>query len=497
MGKMMKTRLIIIAFALSVVQSEKSYSQTFSDINGIRFVSAFSGADLGAKINSAVADCQVGGTTCNLYVDIPGTISTMPDVPAGYTITFAPGTYTLTTTIKINHTHTTWNFGNAFINYPLDTGGQVVWIGKNIYGTATAVGNILTSVTGPGFADVDAGDGVYFNGAAYNVASSTATTLTLTQSAGTVNVPANFGMFLSGDGDVGATGPIIVRDLNIHHSTPINSTTIDAIHVEAVTGLRMDGIYVTGFSGGTSNALNCIACISNKFQNFTANANAHALNLDGRTMDGTPNSEVDSNENNFYGYDFVANTGGSDGEIHLQGKAGSNHFFGGRYEGNRGGYAVHIMFTANCSGNVWYAPYFESNGNGTPGSADFLQQCGQNSIYDASNTTGSVNFPVFAYVAQSVGTLMNVTNISVRGLYTTSLSYMSGAGGKIMRANTSGIPYAPGNAQFEDINGNIISNGINATGYQVNGSPGFSGTKTVGPCTLTVNSGLITNVTGC
>ena len=34
-------------------------------------------------------------------------------------------------------------------------------------------------------------------------------------------------------------------------------------------------------------------------------------------------------------------------------------------------------------------------------------------------------------------------------------------------------------------------------GYKVNGTAGFSGTKTAGTCVLTIQSGIITNVTGC
>ncbi len=38
---------------------------------------------------------------------------------------------------------------------------------------------------------------------------------------------------------------------------------------------------------------------------------------------------------------------------------------------------------------------------------------------------------------------------------------------------------------------------VNASGYSVSGTAGFTGTKTAGSCVFTINGGIITNVTGC
>lgn len=482
----MKICTTLLTF-LTVHYAAVGNAQTLNNMNGIRFVSGYSGSDLGARINSAVANCQSSGGPCNLYVDISGTISTPPDVPAGYSITFGPGTYTLATTLPINHTNTTWNFEGAVLNYALDSGGQAVWIGKNIYGTATSCTTASCNPCPPSlfaikwssgtqFTDIDPGDSIFFNGGTYNIASATATTVCVLGSPGNVNTPAAFGVFLSGNTNLGIVGPILVNNLDVHYAARTRNTAIDAIHIEAVSGLSLNNVLVTNFGGGTSSAVNCIACISDKFVNVTAVGNAQALNLDGKRLDGVIN--VDSNENDFFGYDFLANTGGQGGAVQWQGRAANNRFFGGRYEGNSGGYAVVISRSGICSGNVWYGPYFERNGNGTTGSADFLQQCGENSVYDGSSTSGVSKTPASGYVAEGSRTLMNLTHVAIGGAYTTAISYQSGSTGKVVRPNIGSIPYIRGNAQFED-------------------TSGFTGTKTAGSCLLTISGGIITNVTGC
>ena len=45
--------------------------------------------------------------------------------------------------------------------------------------------------------------------------------------------------------------------------------------------------------------------------------------------------------------------------------------------------------------------------------------------------------------------------------------------------------------------GDAAGNNANFAGYQVNGTSGFTGTKKVGSCVLTISGGIITNVTGC
>lgn len=58
-----------------------------------------------------------------------------------------------------------------------------------------------------------------------------------------------------------------------------------------------------------------------------------------------------------------------------------------------------------------------------------------------------------------------------------------------------------GNAAFNGTTtstGNFSTSGTaNAVSYKVNGTPGFSGTKTAGSCVFTISGGIITNVTGC
>lgn len=42
-----------------------------------------------------------------------------------------------------------------------------------------------------------------------------------------------------------------------------------------------------------------------------------------------------------------------------------------------------------------------------------------------------------------------------------------------------------------------IGGQANPAAFSVNGVPGFTGSKTVGSCTITVSSGIVTNITGC
>jgi hypothetical protein len=73
-------------------------------LDGIRYADQFFGADLGAKINAAAADCGGG---CTVYIGTNGTISTALSLPINTELVFRPGTWHWSGAQAINTSFTT------------------------------------------------------------------------------------------------------------------------------------------------------------------------------------------------------------------------------------------------------------------------------------------------------------------------------------------------------------------------------------------------------
>jgi len=153
-------KLVVLLLAFSAVANAQSLSSVQSHIqvqnlNSVRIADSFPGADIGAQINAAVVDCQADHIVCMIQVNKSGTISTPPELPQGFSLSFNPeGQYVISTTHAhpwlIDHSATSFYFNNAAFSYtPVDTGDNAIYIGKGIHPTVSvSTTPSITTVTG-------------------------------------------------------------------------------------------------------------------------------------------------------------------------------------------------------------------------------------------------------------------------------------------------------------------------------------------------------------
>jgi hypothetical protein len=310
----------------------------------------FDGADIGAKINQAVAS----GATA-IRVSKVGAISTSPNLPVGTVIDFVPGVYTISTTWSMSHHGVIYNFNGAVFRTSVT--GPVFDIGKLSAvtpGTVNTSGTAVTWVSGPKLNDFDIGDNIIINGVVYNIDSiNSATSITLANSAGTQTGVAYSGIMNPQNSVNNSSNntSVMIRDVNISHASGTGvgvrgSFAFNLVLENVNTNLYFDtGIDLLGCIGSQVN-------VSSQASPITVNsytAAGYATGSNGSTITASVQGIISGTRALYIGNSGVVN------------------LYDCRLEGNGSTYGLEIDAASRI---IVTGSYFENNGNGTANAAD-------------------------------------------------------------------------------------------------------------------------------
>lgn len=410
-------------------------------INGVVSADDQTGSDLGAKINNAVASCVSQGIVCQILVSASGTISTPPDLPMGFSVSFAPqGQYTLATHWVIYHRGTSYYFNGAHFLYTLDDGLDAIYIGKQTASVVNASGTTITWVSGTNFSHADVGDQIMVDSGAagpniYNIAAVISNTqLTVTQTTIAASGAGSV-LYLTAEtalGNYPGKAPLI-RDLNIaaNPSTAASS----ALVTELTSAVTVSGFSASNFVNGY--CFQALGAITGNFYDFHCNANKYGLLLDQNHIGTFFGSQA--NVDRFYGLDIAASNSASGYAFNILGGSG-NLLSGLRVEGNLNhtvatlrqiaalGYPGTIL---QATTNQIQVLDWERNGDGASGATEIalLNASAQNVISGGDFTSIGGTFIGVSAGASTTGNVLRDTGCYLN--YTSCYVFVAGSTGQV------------------------------------------------------------------
>jgi len=428
-------------------------------LNNIRFADQFPGADVGAKINAAVA--ASGGIPVKIIAS-PGIISTSPNLPMGFSLSFLPGTYTLSTTWYLRHRGVSVDFGGARISFSGDAALPAIVIGKSLSSTVNTNGTAVARTAGDFFTEYDPGDQIAINGAMYNIASITdASNLILTATAGVQAGVASAG-YLNPERAFGSyNSPVRLHNLTLVY-TGAGTTAVDGVRLDFVTGTELSHLSLMIFPA-TGAALHLRGALSSRISDLNIYSSGRSLILDRLVAGGV---DTGSNRNAFYGGSFI-NNGVAGNESMIIDHASTHNLFSSlNFEGNYGRYTIYIQGISNS--NIFRDCVWESNGDGNAASWDVSVTGGAvGTIFDGDYFTSAVvNYPAGG-ISMGAASYTVIQNTRFVGVQTTSYNY-NGTTGKVSNVERVGA-YANPAVSVEFPNGDyttrdLIARRINTTG---------------------------------
>lgn len=443
-----------------------SGSLSTTTLNNIQYVSKFSGADLGAQMNSAIANCLTTFTACKYVIDTGGTISTPPAFPLGSAVECtATAPITLSTTWLINHRGTTFNFNSCQLNYNGDVSQSAITVAKNLSGTVNCNGtSTVTQVSGSLFTTFDFGDSINIGGVAYNIG--TVTSGTSMSIAGTCPTQSGsaYTSGLFGLTSVGGNYPasVTINDLTLVYSGA-GSTSSTGINLQLINSAVLNNVTIRNFSGLQSQGLRFNGVLDALVSNLTLFGNKCQMVLDQLVGGGVT---ITSNLNRFILPKVISGGACSSGiSVSLNNGSFGNIFDQPDLEGNA---TTNTIYSQNGSlATTVNGGDFEVNGDGTSGSTDIVFASGGGNLAENNHFASlSLNTPAIGIACIGSGTFCTLRNNvwdAVNDAYTTSWKFVSSGQGIISGNNTSSSAHTdPVNAQ--DTAGNYSVNTLSAVG---------------------------------
>ncbi len=504
-----RTRIICV---LVVVQVCAGFARSAQPAKGVVNASGFAGADLGARINAAVAYCVGLGQVCTIEVDAAGgTISTPPDLPIGFTLRFNPrGSYTLATHWVMSHRGVSYYFNGAHFTYTLADGNPAFYVGKQISGTVSITGTQVTWISGTKFNDVDVGDQLEIDSG--NGASP------LGANIGYVNSPASMTL-LSSPGNFtsvrfavyeqssDALGPyagraVSINDLVVDEGPPFAAADT-SLELELVDGVVVNNFTSNNFVHG--NCLSSLGSITANYYSVHCNVSGNGVRLDQSVIGGFGISA--SNANRFFGLDIENGQVSSGTALKLVG-ASVNAIYNLHLEGNGGHIGVELDqaaetgYPANLTqstGNSIEVGDIERNGDNTSGATDISLLHGSSrnliwgggfaSVYTGSGSGSGTQIGV-SVASTATGNVIRDTTIL--GSYDTAYAF-GGSSGFVYDVIATAAVVSP--AFVVDGSGNVTAPAVTSGAYKLaNGATFTSGADV--PSGTCVNGSLYTNTSG-
>ena len=545
----MKKLALLLLVCTSFTSAQNLDPSQVNGVNSLRFASTFAGADCGAKANAAFAD--LGSTPGQVWVDqgctTGGTLgATAIAIPAGDTLLFTQGgTYTTSGGITLNDNSALASAlpcapnacpvtiratssaalpalvsvpGSQAVIHDLTLDGNASTLGTcgNYGGTvySGSINNAVVNINGAGRAELERVQVQCGAGAGISIQS---------QNVDLSHLEVLFNMkqgllcthsadeWISGDSQFEANGFSGI-ELNgcgsvrvIHADVSTNGQSASATHLST----KCD-IYIHGTAGHVAN--------SNIFTTVQSGP------LESSICDiGTSQT---SYGNSFVGFQSLGSSPGGQPLLYfkdaesdlLEGTAQiGGATYGVDFEESGTGYSipstVRVNFAAPFStANAWrdnvrYPDDFTGSIVGNTYNyylGPFLAcqnlttspSCGY-----SDNVSQFNNFGMFTFYEpnQQAGGYQSSLRIGKNGsnYNATELLFKNNTTGGSNNVASFGL--VGGSDLTVDGSGNATAPGsMNAvSGYKFNGTAGFTGTKTAGSCVLTIQGGIITNVTGC
>lgn len=427
------------------------------NLNNVQYVSKFSGADLGAKMNAAVTNCLATFMACKYVIDMPGTISTSPSFPLGSIVECtATAPITLATTWPMNHRSTVYNFNGCQFNYNQDGGNAAFLVGKNLSGVLTCNGTTsATWVSGNQFNTFDVGDqlSIGSGNGFYVAAGSTATTLVLTA---TCSLGASQTYASTSLGNVfGVTtypGSVTIRDLNLSYTGAGTQNNL-GLQYDFVTDAFGENLRVINFTTGSG--FYARGLLVGQFNKLILDNNKNALTLDVGVHSGI---SIASNDNKFDSCEINNSTAGGK-PFYITGGSNGNLFHQCDFEGNVA--TVFGTMDAGSFKNRIEKCDMEVNGDGTTNSTDWAINAPDNEFL-GNIFVGSTNLPAKGIIGNT-----NSANTVVRdniwlafGGYATAAAQFSGSGYMVSQDNNIGALSFTGFITNEDLGGNYLASSM-------------------------------------
>lgn len=337
------------------------------EINTVYVADNYSGADIGARINNAVAACKTAGIVCTIQVNMSGTISTPPVLPMGFSLSFNPtGVYTLDANWVLNHRGVSLYFNGAHLTYSKADNGVAIYVGKNISSTVdvsgpagSCTGSVITWVSGSQFSNIDVGDQISFDYSSTvytaNVGAVTATSLCLLGNLGLTENNLPMVAIMSSSTGLGSYSgaSVTLRDLVLNDSSA--SATDTGLELELVTNVRVDDFVGYNFRAGTCTKL--LGALVSNFSALQCNVDGSGLILSNNALGGF--TVTGSNANRFYGVDLINSPLASGFALYDLASIG-NLFSGLHVEGNAN---ASVMYETGGQNHYQFIDY-ERNGTG-------------------------------------------------------------------------------------------------------------------------------------
>jgi hypothetical protein len=473
---MMKTisKLLVLAALVGVVSAASAQVDgvfakvTSKSLNGVVYADNYPGSDIGAQINNAVQACVTAGVVCNIQVAAGGTISTPPELPIGFSLSFNPlAQYTLSTPWVMDHRGVTYNFNGAQFTYSLSDASTAFYIGKNDSYMVNVSGTTVTLTAaeiaaGANFNNIDPGDQVQIDGGAGsgignplggNVDAVTSTSLTISAAvSGSPLTNVRMSVFLESST---ARNSFPGRNVVIKDLTVTGTSNSSAMAVELADNVAVYNYTANLFSGGF--CLKLLGAITGNFYNTHCNGDGFGVDLDQNVAGGFWVST--SNANRFFGLDLVDspmvsgvavlfNAGGGNAlyAVHAEGEANSTvALFQSVSATGYGG-------TINPSNNLLQVADFERNGTNTAGDKEIGVGNGSGEVIEggsfASVYTGSGGGAgtQFGIIIASGAVDTTIRDTSFIDNYATSYNFQGGSTGFVENVNSIGEIGPPANA---------------------------------------------------
>jgi hypothetical protein len=435
----------------------------------------YPGSDIGAKINNAVAACPVssqvnGPQACTIQVNRSGTISTDPELPAGFSLVFNPaGTYSLNTNWVLDH-HGVSIFGNSarfLYTKPSSDSGYALYVGKNLVSVVNASRTSVTWISGAQFSRYDAGDQVELKGAdgryeISNIAAVTPVSLTLSPALANTYETATMSGIMATGINTGATSfdaqSVLIRDMNIAAVTGSEGDT--ALTLESLGGAHVDNFKAMHFTSGTCLRLNAV--IASIFVDLGCSEDGSGEVFDVNHLGGMP-AFSGSNSNKFVA-DTIEGSRSSAGIAIDVIQGWGNHHDGLDMEGNHNDRVIYDHGTMQGLGaNLYRFSDYEWNGTGRGFEINIETN---NDVLDGPSQIQSGTSPLIAVG----GPDKNVSGVELRDLqinaprseeayrfWGTSTGYVRNV--QVLKGNA-----VPGLATVEDSGGNYTTHGTIGAG---------------------------------
>jgi hypothetical protein len=446
-----------------------------NSLNGTLNASLFPGDDIGAKVNSAIEACSVSGVPhCTIFIPAGTYTQTntivMPAITIGQQVLrlqFDSGA-----TLNYNGTGDSIDVGT---NSSYGVANGYVIANAHIVGTASSTGAAIHAfiygyeIDNPVISGFSNGAGILFDGSGQALVINPQITTSM------------YGLKWLGNANLGGHTP----DANTVISGNITQNTYGWYNVPGANGSGLtdynnEAIGVT-ISANTNNIVD-IGTFGSSFHNSYIEGNASGTSpmVLGSSTIGTYNCKIEGNH-------FYAAAGSPSVISHVQGT-------GCQFIGN-----------ANVVSSV---QYFVSQGAFADNDT-FINNSGASFTSGFTNSGGYKGQDLFLGVT---GTIPQEINTTTNGV---GINMLSGNGQDltvVCRSEGSRLMnLGPGGGSgYFDCSGNLLMGGgvwanvllqsptVNATsGYQINGAPGFTGTKTAGSCVFSIVGGIITGVSGC